>query len=106
MLSDTLNTSFDENDPVDINSVIVTGESDAEVQRKLSVAFDGCIPKDAAESMKVLLRIRPISSKADSTIVVESETSILTNAPESSKRAQYTKTEARNYVSCRTSPLS
>ena len=49
--------------------------------------------------MKVYLRVRPIKSKEEGTITVESDTSIVTNAPESSKRAQYTKTEARHYVS-------
>lgn len=57
--------------------------------------------KQEEEHMKVYLRVRPSSSKhsTESTINVESETSIVTNAPESSKRAQYTKTEERHYVS-------
>jgi hypothetical protein len=100
----SLDHSFDEKDPVDVNSVIadipnIYDDDDETIRgKKLSEAFDGCVPK-GEDYMRVLLRVRPISSKSESTIVVESHNSILTNAPESSRRAQYTKTEARNYVS-------
>jgi hypothetical protein len=69
--------------------------------KKLSQVFDSCVPKVENDDggMKVFLRIRPIASTSESTIVVESENSILTNAPETSKRALYTKTESRHYVS-------
>lgn len=54
--------------------------------------------------MKVFLRVRPIgsssssSSASNSTIRVIDETSIVTSAPETSKRAQYTKLEERHYT--------
>lgn len=71
--------------------------------KKLSDVFDNCAKSMSEGNMKVYLRVRPSSSKglvaAESTISVESETSIVTNAPDSSKRAQYTKTEERHYVS-------
>ena len=74
--------------------------------KKLSDVFEAlqdqeALKKQEEEHMKVYLRVRPSSSKhsTESTINVESETSIVTNAPESSKRAQYTKTEERHYVS-------
>jgi hypothetical protein len=49
--------------------------------------------------LKVYLRVRAIPSKLDSTITVESNTSIVTNAPETSKRAQYNnKQTERSYT--------
>jgi hypothetical protein len=64
----------------------------------LSTVFDGMVKPDE-NNMKVYLRVRPIKSKEDTTIDIESDTTIISHAPESSKRAQYTKTEARHYVS-------
>lgn len=71
--------------------------------KKLSEAFEGCIRTNEA-NMKVYLRIRPVSNDksngtAQSTIQATSNTSITTTAPDNSKRAQYTKTEERHYVS-------
>jgi len=67
--------------------------------KKLSQAFDSCVTKSENEEyMKVFLRVRPTNNKSESTITVESDNSIVTNAPESSKRAAYTKTESRHYV--------
>lgn len=71
--------------------------------KKLSEVFDTCAKAEG--NMKVYLRVRPTATgrapaaaAAESTITVESDTSIMTNAPDSSKRAQYTKTEERHYV--------
>jgi len=66
--------------------------------KKLSEVFDTCAKAEG--NMKVYLRVRPASDKSgETTISVESTTSIVTNAPESSKRAIYTKMEERHYVS-------
>lgn len=69
--------------------------------KKLSDVFDNCAKSLSEGGMKVYLRVRPSSSKAPlgSTVTIDSETTIVTNAPETSKRAQYTKTEERHYVS-------
>ena len=70
--------------------------------KALDTVFDSIAPavKSEDDHMRVYLRVRPSSGPStESTIDVESETSILTKAPESSKRAQYTKTEERHYVS-------
>jgi kinesin family protein 22 len=64
--------------------------------KKLSDEFDGCVKSD--EYMKVFLRVRPIKTSLESTIVVDTDTSITTTAPDVSRRAQYTKTETRNYI--------
>jgi hypothetical protein len=68
--------------------------------KKLSEVFDACMnTAQAQETMKVYLRVRPSSAgKGTSTIEIDSDTSIVTQAPESSKRAQYTKMERRQYV--------
>jgi len=68
--------------------------------KKLSEVFDACMSApQAQETMKVYLRVRPSSAgKGTSTIELDSNTSIVTQAPESSKRAQYTKMERRQYV--------
>ena len=97
-----MDQSFDENDAIDLASVVAeirdgsNGANIAVPNKNLSNVFDGCMGNDGG--MKVYLRVRPIKAKEE-TIVVESDTTIVTNAPESSKRAQYTKTEARHYVS-------
>ena len=63
--------------------------------KKLSEAFDNC----AKDGMKVYLRIRPtILQNEESTITVDSDSTIVTNAPDNSKRAQYTKLEERKYA--------
>ncbi len=71
--------------------------------KQLNSVFDSCAATAAKaedEQMRVFLRVRPSSGKStDSTITVESDNSIVTNAPENSKRAQYTKMEERHYVS-------
>lgn len=71
--------------------------------KQLNGVFDSCAEsgsKRGDDQMRVFLRVRPSSGKStDSTITVESDTSIVTNAPENSKRAQYTKMEERHYVS-------
>ena len=70
--------------------------------KALDTVFDSIAPavKSEDDHMGVYLRVRPSSGPStESTIDVESETSIVTKAPESSKRAQYTKTEERHYVS-------
>jgi hypothetical protein len=69
--------------------------------KKLSEVFDSCVAAKVADdnNMKVYLRVRPSSAgKGTSTIEVENDTSIITSAPESSKRAQYTKLERRQYA--------
>ncbi len=79
--------------------------------KKLIETFESCAASNlnstsgsttsttSAESgMKVYLRVRPTKSP-ESTIMVENEYSIVTTAPDSSKRALYTKTESRHYVS-------
>lgn len=98
-----MDNSFDEHDSLDLASVVAElresddGSRNAPPKKNLSEMFDGCMMANGG--MKVYLRVRPIKSKEESTVVVESDTTIVTNAPESSKRAQYTKTEARHYVS-------
>lgn len=71
--------------------------------KQLNGVFDSCAENGSKrddDQMRVFLRVRPSSGKStDSTITVESDTSIVTNAPENSKRAQYTKMEERHYVS-------
>ena len=98
-----LDNSFDEKESgIDLTSVIAEfPEGDDHPGqmipiKKLSEAFEGCIKSD--EFLKVFLRVRPINNKLDSTIVVESENSIITTAPDGSRRAQYTKQESRNYI--------
>lgn len=98
-----MDNSFDENDSLDLASVVAelrdsdAGSGTAIPTKNLSDAFDGCMTNNGG--MKVYLRVRPIKAKEESTVIVESDFSITTNAPESSKRAQYTKTESRHYVS-------
>ncbi len=112
---DLLDTSFDDSEGMDASDVIATelyGHQNKDFElatqqhiKKLSEAFEGCIRSDNT-LMKVYLRIRPIvminNSKSEviSTIQVNNATTITTTAPDTSKRAQYTKTEERNYVCC------
>lgn len=95
-----LDNSFDENDSIDLASVVAEfplgdDHPDEDIKMKrLAGAFD-----EVNTNMKVYLRVRPFKGKDEGTIKIESENSIITVAPEQSKRAQYTKTESRNYVS-------
>lgn len=98
-----LDCSFhDHESAVDLGSIIADfanadEDNSARVPvKKLADLFDNCASKNE-DGMKVYLRVRP-SSKPESTIFVESEQTIVTNAPDSSKRALYTKTESRHYV--------
>jgi hypothetical protein len=99
-----MDCSFDAGDSMDLNSFAGDYLNDADdtatiaPNKKLCDAFENCV-KPNGDHMKVFLRVRPINMKTESTMIIDSETSITTNAPESSKRAQYTKTEARSYVS-------
>lgn len=97
-----LDNSFDENDSIDLASVVAEfplgdDHPDEDIKMKrLAGAFD-----EVNTNMKVYLRVRPFKGKEEGTIKIESDTSIVTVAPEQSKRAQYTKTESRNYVGFR-----
>ena len=104
---DDIENSFDnENNTCDLAAVIAEfPEDDAPGMnipiKKLSDMFDSVVNKNIASpddivNMQVYVRIRP-TSNGSSTIKIESDTSITTIAPESSKRAQYTKTEERHY---------
>ena len=102
-----LDKSFEDKEVTDINTVVddFSDPDDMKIPiKKLSDEFDIVATKPSLSTnedggMKVYVRVRPIADKNDSTVIIESPTSILTNAPESSKRAQYTKTEERKYVS-------
>ena len=97
MMGDMMGAAGDYND----DATMDVAESTSFPIKKLSEVFDTCAKAEG--NMKVYLRVRPAASKAAgegvSTITVESDTSIVTNAPDSSKRAQYTKMEERHYVS-------
>lgn len=96
--------SFDGQESIDLTSVIAEFPNGDDHPgklipiKKLSEVFDSCV-KGGDNSMKVFLRVRPAQKKEETTITIESDFSIVTNAPEGSKRAMYTKTESRNYVS-------
>lgn len=117
-----LDSSFDEQTQnLDLNSIIAefpNGDDQPGCNipiKKLSVEFDNFanpiilktnlndevtnnIVSDKETNMKVFIRIRPTDKTSDTnTITVLSDTTIVTNAPESSKRAQYTKMEERHY---------
>ncbi len=99
-----LDSSFEGRDSIDLTSVIAEFPfNDDHPQsipvKKLCDTFDSCAAKINEESgMKVYLRVRPTKG-SDSTITVDSDCSIVTTAPDSSKRALYTKMESRHYVS-------
>ena len=105
-----LDNSFDENDSADFATVVAefpNGDDHPNEHipiKKLSTVFDGMVKPDE-NNMKVYLRVRPFKSKEESTITIESDTTIISHAPESSKRAQYTKTESRHYVRFPSIPL-
>ncbi len=96
--------SFEAEDVVDFATVVAEFPEGDEMPgkqipiKKLSSEFDNVMTKVGEESMKVYLRVRPTGDISSSTVTIDSSTSIITNAPESSKRAQYTKTEERKYV--------
>ena len=106
-----VDSSFEAAAGTDLAQEIITNQNEGDENigetskfpiKKLSEVFDACLAAKTADdtSMKVYLRVRPSSAgKGTSTIEVESDTSIVTSAPESSKRAQYTKLERRHYVS-------
>jgi hypothetical protein len=96
--------SFDINTQADVNAIhtVVVPDGDEVASRpipikKLSAEFENCMKNE--DHMKVVLRVRPlVNPKNENTISVISDTSILTTAPEISKRAQYTKKEERYYT--------
>ena len=98
-----LDNSFDANDVADLASVVAEfPENDDHPGeripiKKLCDEFES-VAKSDKDSMKVYLRVRPITDMRDSTVKVDSDIAISTCAPESSKRANYTKTEQRHYV--------
>ena len=97
-------SSFDGTEQIDFNSIIAEFPDAEDLQghkvpvKKLSQMFDSCAKEPTG--MRVYLRVRGISEKLESTISVESMTTIVTSAPESSKRAQYSKKEERHYSFC------
>ena len=103
MASEKMDDSFENSrDSIDLTSVIAEFPfNDDHPQsipvKKLNDTFDNCITKGEETGMKVYLRVRP--TKGETTIVVDSNTSIVTTAPDVSKRALYTKMESRHYVS-------
>lgn len=112
--------SFEGKESIDLTSVIAEfplgDDNPGRIPvKKLSQDFESCLSKQSVgttsnsstssdDCMKVYLRVRPIQNNSESTIIVESENTIITNAPESSKRALYTKTESRHYVSASMNP--
>lgn len=72
--------------------------------KKLQMSFDDLAKPSNPEnsqsnSMKVYVRVRPLEKGKEGTIRITSENTLVTTAPEASRRAQYTKTEERYYVS-------
>jgi hypothetical protein len=101
----SLDTSFDDHEVADLASVVAEFPENDDMPgeqipiKKLSEEFDlAASGSKTDDSMKVYLRVRPIADIKDSTVTIESDTAISTSAPESSKRANYTKTEERHYV--------
>jgi hypothetical protein len=99
-----LDTSFDQNE--ELSQVIIAfppEEDEVSVSsnpvKKLEGSFDTIAKIEGTVSqLRVFLRVRPISERQESTISVDTETSIVTSAPEISNRAKYTKTEERSYT--------
>ena len=102
--------SFEEGQQTDLSTMVaeLSGIQDSQnipvPIKKLSEDFDNVM--NSSENMKVFLRIRPPASKSSeassnlisSTMNILSNTTVMTTAPESSKRAQYTKKEERLYA--------
>lgn len=101
----SLDNSFEDDKVVDLASVVAEFPDNDDMPgedipiKKLSDEFD-TVAKSTEDSMKVYLRVRPISltDKKESTVKINSDTNISTCAPESSKRAHYTKLEERHYA--------
>lgn len=68
--------------------------------KKLSDIFDDCVQNQVNDNshFKVFLRVRPLVSKGENTVSLVSDNTIVTHAPDNSKRAQYTKKEERHYA--------
>ena len=102
-------TSYDGNNIADLTSVIAEfpeGDDAPHVLpiKRLQGTFDNISAADKPpgakdNNMKVFVRIRPISTKLESTVHVTSESSITTTAPTVSRRAKNTQVESRSYVS-------
>lgn len=96
-----MDTSFD-GETCDFSELpAIAGVSDgprmAPVPKKLIDSFEDAAKVES--SLKVFLRVRPSShTNSETTVRVVSDTEIVTVAPEASKRAQYTRTEERQYV--------
>jgi hypothetical protein len=101
-MDNSMDTSFD-GQTCDFSDLpAIAGAADgprvAPVPKKLIDSFEDAAKIESC--LKVFLRVRPSShSNNESTVRVVSETEIVTVAPEASKRAQYTRTEERQYVS-------
>jgi hypothetical protein len=71
--------------------------------KKLQMSFDDLAKQPSNSennnSMRVSVRVRPLEKGKEGTIRIASDSEIVTTAPEASRRAQYTKTEERHYVS-------
>jgi hypothetical protein len=71
--------------------------------KKLQTSFDDlakpCTQENPNNSMRVYVRVRPLEKGKEGTIRITSDNTLVTTAPEASRRAQYTKTEERYYVS-------
>jgi hypothetical protein len=78
--------------PVDLSGCSVVG-----VNKSLSSTFESCIKGEDAGGMRVFLRVRPTINQ--STAVIDDARLITITAPESSKRAQYSRVESKQYVS-------
>lgn len=102
--------SFEEGQQTDLSTMIAELPIQDSQQipipiKKLSDDFDNCFKNSHADNdhMKVYLRVRPVDQTSSSsalinTINVLSDTTIVTTAPEVSKRAQYSKKEERLYA--------
>ena len=111
-MSTSVDISFDEaNEDADVTSIIAEfppdDVDDSTVSsvpiKKLENAFENIAKCESTgnstvSQLRVFLRVRPISAKLENTIVVDSETSIISTAPMISNRAKYTKTEERSYT--------
>ncbi len=86
--------------PVDLSSITVLG-----VSKSLNSTFDNCVNNvkevkekgDDFSSMRVFLRVRPTIN--ESTAVIDSDHVITMMPPETSRRGQSSKMEAKQYAS-------
>ena len=100
-MSDTLDSSCDGDEIADLTSVIAEfpegdDNPDKIPIRKLLDTFENIAKTD--QSLKVYLRVRPVLDGVENTIKIINDNTILTNAPDSSNRARFTKLEERLYV--------